>query len=135
MESGKNHRLQEAAYQCLPGGPLDIEKSFYERVASAVRISEHGGWDQFHLSIWDKSTCQILFFQYGLDVLGMSKQVRYVASAHLKDLRYILPRNKVYDNEALLKGGRFEYLECPQSKGENVGCSYSPTTACTLIRV
>jgi len=36
---GKN-RLTEAAYQCLPGGPLDIDRALYDQIA-ATASKEH----------------------------------------------------------------------------------------------
>lgn len=30
------NRLTEAAYQCLPGGPLDVDKAFYDEVAATA---------------------------------------------------------------------------------------------------
>ncbi|KAJ3967996.1 hypothetical protein EV361DRAFT_927936 [Lentinula raphanica] len=29
-------RLTEAAYQCLPGGPVDVDKEFYDKVAATA---------------------------------------------------------------------------------------------------
>ncbi|KAF5366861.1 hypothetical protein D9757_011920 [Collybiopsis confluens] len=34
MTSAPKNRLTEAAYQCLPGGPLDINRGFYDKVAA-----------------------------------------------------------------------------------------------------
>ena len=35
--SSKN-RLTEAAYQCLPGGPLDIDRTFYDQVSATAQL-------------------------------------------------------------------------------------------------
>lgn len=34
-------RLTQAAYQCVPGGPLDIDRSLYDRIGVAEKTLEH----------------------------------------------------------------------------------------------
>jgi uncharacterized protein YcgI (DUF1989 family) len=40
MTSAARNRLTEAAYQCLPGGPLDINRAFYDQVAATAVSAE-----------------------------------------------------------------------------------------------
>lgn len=34
------NRLTQAAYQTVPGGPLDVDRAFYDRIAAAEKVRD-----------------------------------------------------------------------------------------------
>lgn len=46
----QGNRLTQAAYQALPGGPLDVDKEFYGKLAAEPRKLLEGGYSADHLN-------------------------------------------------------------------------------------